>query len=121
MRTLLPEFQAFADALANDAATISISYFRRHLDVETKPDNSPVTVADREIEARMRRTICETYPHHGIFGEEHGQHQSDAEYVWTIDPIDGTGSFATGSPLWGRCHKVAMGVSTFFIQRPGVL
>jgi inositol-phosphate phosphatase/L-galactose 1-phosphate phosphatase/histidinol-phosphatase len=60
-----------------------------------------VTVADREAEAAMRDLIAETFPGHGIYGEEHGQERLDAEFVWVLDPIDGTKSFITGRPLFG--------------------
>jgi myo-inositol-1(or 4)-monophosphatase len=58
-------------------------------------------VADRDAEAAIRRLINETYPAHGIVGEEFGSERTDAEFVWVIDPIDGTRSFITGLPVWG--------------------
>lgn len=99
---LLPaEFQVFAERLADEARQMSLSYFRKDLTIETKADESPVTVADRAIETLVRARLAETYPEHGVFGEEHGQDRIDAEYVWVIDPIDGTRSFVSGWPLWG--------------------
>ncbi|WP_404822764.1 histidinol-phosphatase [Burkholderia anthina] len=95
------EFEAFAAQLADEARRISLAYFRRKLEVETKSDESPVTIADREIEAQIRASITQRYPLHGMLGEEHGRERVDAEYVWVIDPIDGTRSFVTGWPLWG--------------------
>ncbi|PXW26437.1 histidinol-phosphatase [Paraburkholderia caballeronis] len=102
----LNEFAAFAAQLADEARQISLAYFRRKLEVETKSDESPVTVADREIEARLRARISAHYPAHGILGEEHGRERMDAEYVWVIDPIDGTRSFVTGWPIWGTLFAV---------------
>src|SRR5690606_32076837 len=61
----------------------------------------PVTVADRAGEAAMRALIAARYPDHGIVGEEFGSQHADAEYVWVLDPIDGTRAFITGVPVWG--------------------
>lgn len=92
---------ALAHAVADAARQHTVPLFRTRLEVTSKPDDSPVTVADRAAEASMRRLINETMPGHGILGEEHGREHMDAEYVWVLDPIDGTKSFITGSPLWG--------------------
>jgi myo-inositol-1(or 4)-monophosphatase len=69
--------------------------------VETKSDQSPVTQADRGAEELMRAAIARKFPSHGIIGEEFGPDRPDAEFVWVLDPIDGTKSFITGVPLWG--------------------
>jgi myo-inositol-1(or 4)-monophosphatase len=71
------------------------------LAVETKSDQSPVTAADRGAEELMRAMIAKKFPAHGIIGEEFGTERGDAEFVWVLDPIDGTKSFITGVPLWG--------------------
>lgn len=71
------------------------------LQVETKSDATPVTKADRGAEEVIRRLIHARYPRHGIIGEEHGNENEQAEFVWILDPIDGTKSFITGVPLWG--------------------
>ncbi len=92
---------AFADRLAEAAGAISRRYFRQNLAVDDKDDTSPVTIADREAEAAMRALIAEHYPAHGILGEEHGADRTDAEFVWVLDPIDGTKSFISGVPLFG--------------------
>lgn len=99
--TSVADLQALAHALADAARAHSLRYFRTPLDVLTKSDESPVTVADREAEAAMRALLQAQAPAHGILGEEHGRERLDADYVWVIDPIDGTKSFITGSPLWG--------------------
>jgi histidinol phosphatase-like enzyme (inositol monophosphatase family) len=76
--------------------------FARHdVAIEVKGDLSPVTAADRGAEELMRRMILERFPSHGILGEEFGSQNTDAEFVWVLDPIDGTKSFITGVPLWG--------------------
>lgn len=95
------EFVLFLHELADAAGTIALRYFRAALPVDEKDDRSPVTEADRQIEQRLREMILSRYPQHGIIGEEFGPHQSQAEFVWVIDPIDGTRSFITGRPLFG--------------------
>jgi len=92
---------ALAEALADAARGIIRGYFRRKIGVDDKGDLTPVTVADREAEAAMRALIEERFPAHGIIGEEHGRSREDAEWVWVLDPIDGTKSFISGIPLFG--------------------
>lgn len=92
---------ALAERLADAAAPVSLKYFRSGVGVETKSDESPVTIADREAEAAMRYIIEAVYPEHGIVGEEHGSTRANEDFVWVLDPIDGTQSFATGKPLFG--------------------
>ncbi len=76
-------------------------YFRQKLAVDDKADSSPVTIADREAEQAMRARIEARFPADGIFGEEFGTVREDAEWVWVLDPIDGTKSFISGIPLFG--------------------
>lgn len=90
-----------ARALADRARELALQHFRTRLDVAIKSDASPVTIADRAIESALRAQLAQAFPAHGVLGEEHGSEHVDAEYVWVIDPIDGTKSFITGSPLWG--------------------
>ena len=71
------------------------------LPVDFKGDDSPVTAADRGAEELMRRLIAQRHPTHGVIGEEFGPDRPDAEWVWVLDPIDGTKSFITGVPLFG--------------------
>ncbi len=96
-----PAFADVAGRLADAAARIAMKYFRRDLAVDDKTDLSPVTSADREAEAAMRDILGAAFPEHGIYGEELGKDRIDAEYVWVLDPIDGTQSFVTGKPLFG--------------------
>ena len=77
-----------------------LKWFRKDLAVENKKDLSPVTIADRNAEQILREKIAKGFPGHGIIGEEFGEENSDAEWVWTIDPIDGTRSFIRGLPLF---------------------
>jgi inositol-phosphate phosphatase/L-galactose 1-phosphate phosphatase/histidinol-phosphatase len=95
------EFAGFFDRMADAAGHIALEYFRTDLAIDEKDDHSPVTRADREIEAKLREIICAEYPAHGIVGEEYGCEKENAEFVWYIDPIDGTKSFAIGRPLFG--------------------
>lgn len=103
------EFVAFAEDLAEAARGVTRHYFRTPVAVDTKDDDSPVTVADRETEARLRERIAARFPEHGIVGEEHGTEGRDAEFVWVLDPIDGTKAFITGNPLFGTLIALTRG------------
>ena len=95
----------FAGHLADVAGPIAQRYFRQPIGIDQKADESPVTVADREIEQAIRARILQERPDDGIIGEEFGAHQAEgeaaADLVWVIDPIDGTRSFITGRPSFG--------------------
>ncbi|OJU29974.1 MAG: histidinol-phosphatase [Nitrobacter sp. 62-13] len=99
------DFTAFIDRLATASGETILPFFRTSLlGVENKcgPRGfDPVTEADRAAEAVMRRMIKANFPQHGIVGEEFGNQNEDAEYVWMLDPIDGTKSFIAGFPIWG--------------------
>ncbi|MBC8337266.1 MAG: histidinol-phosphatase [Alphaproteobacteria bacterium] len=92
---------ALAETLADTAAGVVLKYFRGDFDIVAKPDASPVTIADKEAEAAMRAVIEDAQPDHGIVGEEMDDKNPDAEYVWVLDPVDGTQSFVTGKPVFG--------------------
>ena len=77
-----------------------MKWFRTDITVEAKSDQSPVTIADRKAEEILRKKISSAYPGHGIIGEEFGESDVKSEWVWTIDPIDGTRSFIRGLPLF---------------------
>jgi len=91
---------AFAEILAAAARRIALRHFRRPLEVEWKADESPVTIADREIETELRRLIRDRFPGHGVLGEEFAAQPGDG-CMWVVDPIDGTQSFICGVPLFG--------------------
>jgi histidinol-phosphatase len=79
------------------AASVPIlEYFHGGFEVELKPDRTPVTVADREAEREIRRVLQQDWPEHAIYGEEFGSDALDAEYLWLVDPIDGTKAFVHG-------------------------
>ena len=101
MVQIAQDFIDLANRLADASRPILRSYYRRKLDVDIKSDASPVTRADREAEAAIRELINATFPDHGIFGEEFGKEREDAEYVWVLDPLDGTRAFVTGRPTFG--------------------
>ncbi len=90
-----------AGRLAEAARAVARHHFRQGLAVEDKADESPVTKADREAEAAMRQLIGQAFPEHGIFGEEYGAENPEADFVWVLDPIDGTKRFITGNPIFG--------------------
>jgi histidinol phosphatase-like enzyme (inositol monophosphatase family) len=94
-------YRDFALRLADAAGAVVRKYYRSTLTVENKADASPVTAADREAEQALRGLIRATYPDHGIEGEEFPGERLDAEFVWRLDPIDGTKSFVVGRPLFG--------------------
>jgi myo-inositol-1(or 4)-monophosphatase len=98
------DFAAFVDQLATVSGEAILPFFRTSLGVEDKGSAAgfdPVTAADRAAETAMRTLIKRSFPEHGIVGEEYGNERSEAEYVWVLDPIDGTKSFITGMPVWG--------------------
>lgn len=94
-------FKTFISECAEAAGEITLKYFRQSVAVDEKQDQSPVTQADKEIEQKLRALIGKAFPDHGIIGEEYGEDRPDAEFVWVIDPIDGTRAFMTGKPLFG--------------------
>jgi histidinol phosphatase-like enzyme (inositol monophosphatase family) len=101
MYPLPQEFINTALAAVDKARLITGRYFRTKLEVDSKQDRSPVTVADRETEQAIADIIMQQHPDHGFFGEEGGDQSSAQEWRWIIDPIDGTKSFATGKPTFG--------------------
>jgi len=104
---------AAADAAAQDI----MRYYRGDFAGEIKPDQTPVTVADRRAEEIIRGTLLEAFPGHGFFGEESGRTQADSDYMWLVDPIDGTKSFVGGYGMFSTqialMHKgkLILGVS----------
>jgi myo-inositol-1(or 4)-monophosphatase len=98
----LSSYRAFMIELAEKSGDFIRPLFASPgLAVEIKADESPVTAADKGAEALLRSLITQKFPTHGIIGEELGNDRPDAEFVWVLDPIDGTKSFITGVPLFG--------------------
>lgn len=102
-----PDLIAFAEKLADTARGIARGYFRSGVAIDDKADESPVTIADRNAEEAMRALIMERYPDHGIVGEEFGSHKPGSDWSWVLDPIDGTGAFIIGMPLFGVLISLA--------------
>ena len=98
------DFAAFLDELAALSGETILPFFRTSLSIQDKggPGSfDPVTAADHAAETAMRNLIRRNFPSHGIMGEEYGNEHANAEYVWVLDPIDGTKSFISGMPAWG--------------------
>ncbi|WP_158913924.1 histidinol-phosphatase [Caulobacter sp. S45] len=103
--TQLSGFENFAVELARAAGAAILPLFRNENGLEDKggPQGlafDPVTAADRGAEAAMRQAIAKRFPDHGVIGEEYGEDKPDAEFVWVLDPVDGTRGFIAGVPLW---------------------
>ncbi|HKI79533.1 MAG TPA: histidinol-phosphatase [Ignavibacteriaceae bacterium] len=97
----LDDLKLFARHLSDISGKVINSYFRTGISVDSKPDSSPVTIADKKAEELMREEIMKEFPDHGIIGEEFGKYNEDAEYQWILDPIDGTKSFISGAVTFG--------------------
>jgi histidinol-phosphatase len=109
---------AFALELANLADAVTLERFlAEDLVVETKPDLTPVTEADRAVEQALRKRIGEERPGHGVIGEEFGA-AGTGDARWILDPIDGTKNYLRGIPVWAtlialeRAGRVEVGVAS---------
>lgn len=121
MNVVKPDLR-FLERLADAAAEETLKYFRSNMDVENKfsVGFDPVTEGDRRAEAAIRSIIEDTFPDHGILGEEFGAKDLNAQNVWVIDPIDGTRAFISGVPVWGTLVGLKHdGVATMgFMHQP---
>ena len=123
----LDEFIEFADGLAEEVRPFIIEAFERGYEYEMKSDGSPVTEIDHAVEKIMRGKIKKHYPEFGVLGEELDNVNMDAEYIWVLDPIDGTRAFATGLPNFGSlialCHRGSpiLGIIELPIERMRVI
>lgn len=97
----MQSFKIFINELADKSGEYIADSFGKKISVDFKKDSSPVTEVDKNTEAMLRELISKKFPDHGIIGEEYGTENPDAEFVWVLDPIDGTKSFITGVPLFG--------------------
>lgn len=115
----LNELLAFALDAAWQAGRITLGHFQTHLAAERKADNTPVTIADRQAEEKLRSLIAARWPGHALIGEEFGHSPGESEYTWVIDPIDGTKSFVCGVPFYAvllalvRGEEPVLGVMHF--------
>ncbi len=113
-RELVAEmYLQFGQELADASGEAIRPWFRSALQVDRKSDGSPVTQADRAAETAIRERIAERYPSHGVVGEEYGSDRADAEWVWVVDPIDGTGAFVAGLPTFGTLIALLHGGMPF--------
>ena len=96
----LEEASVLAGKWMDEVRGMLRSGFRSNLEVRTKSDASPVTEADLRVEEFLRERILEHYPEHGFQGEETPAAEGTSDWVWVVDPIDGTRSFASGRPLF---------------------
>lgn len=106
--TSLPDRLTAALRITEEAARIALAHFRAPLDIETKRDESPVTMADKATEQAIRDGLAQAFPGEAIFGEEFGM-SGDSQDFWVVDPIDGTRSFIAGYPMFGMLLGHARG------------
>lgn len=100
----MPEYRELleqATEIAESASKLALSYFRQPILIEMKENQTPVTIADKKTEEMIREDLMRAFPDFGIQGEEFGEETKTSDYVWTVDPIDGTRSFIRGIPLFG--------------------
>ncbi len=106
-----------AFAAIKEAEKITLHHYRRSPAVESKADGSPVTIADKLSEKAIIATIRKRFPGHSFYGEEFGRTEERSEYLWLIDPIDGTKNYVAQIPLWGNLlalmhyDEVILGIS----------
>jgi inositol-phosphate phosphatase/L-galactose 1-phosphate phosphatase/histidinol-phosphatase len=96
----LQEYALFAENLADKSGALLRQYARSAFSVAQKSDRSFVTKLDHQVETLLRAEITEKFPQHGICGEEQGVERADADFLWVLDPIDGTSSFMAGRPTF---------------------
>jgi myo-inositol-1(or 4)-monophosphatase len=111
------DFERFVQELATRSGEAILPFFRTHMVARNKDVNGgfdPVTEADRAAEMVLRRMIAQTFPDHGIVGEEFGEERAGADYVWVLDPIDGTRAFMSGLPVWGTLIGLMRGGSPVY-------
>ncbi len=101
------EFLSFAEKLADRSRAMLLEASQRKPEVEIKADASFVTTTDKAVETALREMILDAYPDHGILGEEFENTNIDAEFVWVLDPIDGTAAFVAGIPVYGSLIALA--------------
>jgi inositol-phosphate phosphatase/L-galactose 1-phosphate phosphatase/histidinol-phosphatase len=104
-----PDLVTYAHALGDIACDLLRQFAREPVAVDTKGDGSPVTEVDRTVETALREAIRRVHPGHGVIGEEFGADHADAEFVWILDPLDGTREFIQGLPLFGTLIALAHG------------
>jgi myo-inositol-1(or 4)-monophosphatase len=99
-KVMIQELLVAATEIAKIGGHHTLKYFQKNIEIISKADDSPVTIADRETEQIIRGEIKKRYPEHGIIGEEFGKENEDSNIQWVLDPIDGTKSFIHGVPFY---------------------
>jgi len=121
--TEVAELLRFAEELADASRAVLTAALAEPPKVETKADKSPVTALDKAVERRLREMIEARFPSHGIQGEEYGSKDRGAEHLWVLDPIDGTGPYIAGIPVFGtliglaRAGKPLVGIADHPVTR----
>ena len=117
MNPIPPQALETALEAARAASVPILARYHGDFDIEIKADQTPVTIADREAETVIREVLQDAFPDHGIYGEEFGTDQPEAEYLWLVDPIDGTKGFVRGTRMFStqlalrRDGVILLGVS----------
>ena len=96
----MEEYLEFAKKLAKEAEIIALKYFSFEVEKTWKEDDTPLTLADTEINDLVIKRINESYPEHSIYGEEKSEIKENSKYIWVCDPIDGTSGFSLGLPIF---------------------
>lgn len=120
MTDSLRDILDFALDAAWQAGRITLGYFQREITIDRKVDDSPVTIADRQSEEKLRELITARFPDHGIIGEEFGSQVGESGYNWILDPIDGTKSFIHGVPLYAVLVALTHGEGTDATSQVGI-
>jgi len=117
-RLSVSKYLSVAKKAIREASKITLDYYtKQNFSISIKKDNTPVTNADKKAEKTIIKIIKESFPDHGFWGEETGVSRNNSEFIWIIDPIDGTKNFIAGIPFWGTLialmHKdeVILGLS----------
>jgi histidinol-phosphatase len=97
----MSEFLEAALQAAHEAESVILKHFEAGVSAEKKPDESPVTIADKEAERIIKEYLLGRFPEHGFLGEETGETNPDSSYTWIVDPIDGTRNYSRGVPIFG--------------------
>ena len=100
MEYIRDQFLSFGKSFLDKSGVILREKFKKNFNIESKDDGTFVTEIDKEIESLFLEKLQETFPDHGVIGEEFGSYNSESSYVWVIDPLDGTHSFIDGKPLF---------------------
>jgi len=119
---MIDDLVAFAHDLLDETDAIALGHFTAGVAATAKPDRTLVTVADTEVETRIRERIAARWPEHGVLGEEFGAVGADAEVAWIVDPIDATHNFVRGIGIWATLLACRIGpeLALGFVSAPAM-